>query len=277
MELPFGRIICIGAGKMGGALVDGWLCRGVAPNRLTLVDPALRAGASWIGRGVRALGTADDLQPQEADLLVLAVKPQLMDGVLASLVHLDHGGLTVLSIAAVISLASLDQAFPKAACVRSMPNTPASVGAGITACFGPALGERRAEGISALLEAVGTVIWLEHESQMDAVTALSGSGPAYVFHMVEALAQAGQALGLSGEAAMALARQTVVGAGALLAASPDSTEQLRVNVTSPGGTTAAGLAVLRDSGALAALMEATLRAAHDRSRALGASSAPPKT
>jgi pyrroline-5-carboxylate reductase len=272
-EAPqFKSIVVIGAGKMGSALVEGWLKQGVDPHTLHLVDPALaRDDSRWRGRGVGchvAPGTLKDANP---DLLVLAIKPQMMNRALPVLARFDHAGLTVLSIAAGTMLGTLQAAFPHAVCIRSMPNTPAAVGAGITACFGPQADAKQRAGITGLLAAVGQVVWVEREQDMDAVTAVSGSGPAYVFHLVEALAEAAEALGLPPETAMALARQTVIGSGRLLEQSDESAARLRQNVTSPGGTTEAGLAVLRESGKLAALMQATTRAAFDRSIALAAS------
>lgn len=269
---PFQNIVVVGAGKMGGALVEGWLKQGVNPQSLHLVDPAFAEDDTrWRARGIDCHVTAGTLKDTAPDLLLLSIKPQMMDNVLPSLAALDHAGLTVLSIAAGTTLGTLQGSFPKAVSIRSMPNTPAAVGAGITACYGPDAQPQTRAGITSLLSAVGQVVWVEREQDMDAVTAVSGSGPAYVFHMVEALAEAGEALGLPPETAMELARQTIVGAGRLLEESDESAAQLRQNVTSPGGTTAAGLAELRDTGRLSELMQATTRAAFDRSIALAAS------
>jgi pyrroline-5-carboxylate reductase len=274
----FESIVVIGAGKMGGALVDGWIAQGVNPASVYLVDPALaKDDRGWRAKGVGCFASVDDLTIGEPALLLLAIKPQMMETVLPGLAPLDHNGLTVLSIAAGTTLATLQTAFPKAVCIRTMPNTPAAVGAGITAAFGPDVTVDVQAGVTALLEAVGQVVWLDTELAMDAVTAVSGSGPAYVFHMVEALAEAGITLGLSAETAMALARQTIVGAGELLAQSHETAAQLRTNVTSPGGTTAAGLSVLRDTGKLTDLMCDTTKAAFDRSVALAASKDVPKS
>lgn len=268
----FDSIVVIGAGKMGGALVDGWLAQGVDPASIRLVDPALETDdRGWPARGVSCFGSVEALDIRHPALVLLAIKPQMIAAVLPGLAGLDHDGLTVLSIAAGTTLATLQGAFPKAVSIRSMPNTPAAVGAGIAAAYGPDTSQTVREGVTALLKAVGQVVWVDGERAMDAVTAVSGSGPAYVFHMVEALAEAGEALGLPAETAMALARQTVVGSGKLLADANESAAQLRVNVTSPGGTTAAGLSVLRDTGRLADLMRETTKAAFDRSVALAAS------
>ena len=270
----FDSIVVIGAGRMGGALVDGWLARGVLAASIRLVDPAMAEDdRGWRAKGVGCFAAVEMLDVQAPALVMLAIKPQMMGAVLPGLAGLDHDGLTVLSVAAGTTLGTLQTAFPKAVCIRSMPNTPAAVGAGITAAYGPEASTSVKAGVTSLLQAVGQVVWVDDEVAMDAVTAVSGSGPAYVFHLVEALAEAGEALGLSSETAMALARQTVVGSGALLAASEETAAQLRVNVTSPGGTTAAGLDILRDSGRLADLMRDTTKAAFDRSVALAASKA----
>lgn len=274
MAAAFDSIVVIGAGKMGGALVDGWLARGVSASSVRLVDPTLaEADRGWRAKGVGCFASADTLDVAAPALVMLAIKPQMMDAVLRGLTPLDHDGLTVLSVAAGTTLGTLRAAFPKAVCIRCMPNTPAAVGAGITAAYGPDADDVVKAGITDLLEAVGHVVWVDDEPSMDAATAVSGSGPAYVFHMVEALAEAGETLGLSPETAMELARQTVVGSGALLGASEESAAQLRINVTSPGGTTAAGLEMLRDSGRLADLMRDTTKAAFDRSVSLAASKA----
>ncbi|MEM6711256.1 MAG: pyrroline-5-carboxylate reductase [Pseudomonadota bacterium] len=270
--LPFQRFLVVGAGKMGGALVEGWLAQGVPPSSITLIDPAFTAGLGpWTSRGVTCLPSLDTFNGDAPDLLMLAVKPQMMGEVLPALASFDRGELTVVSIAAGTTLETLQSAFPKATLVRTMPNTPAAIGAGMTAAYSVNEGAATRGGVTTLLEAVGKVIWVDSEDAMDAVTAVSGSGPAYVFHMVEALAEAGESLGLSAETAQILARQTVVGAGALLGQSDETAAQLRCNVTSPGGTTAAGLAELMETGRLADLMRNTVKAAHRRSRELAAS------
>ena len=269
MSGPFSTLLVVGAGKMGGALVDGWLAQGVPAGSIHLVDPAFaQSDHGWPAKGVAIHASAADADGLRPDLLMLAIKPQAMDAVLPGLAVFDHPDLTVLSIAAGTTRQRLGDAFPCACVIRSMPNTPAAVGQGATAVYGPDAGDAVRVGVTALLAAVGTVVWLDDEALMDAVTALSGSGPAYVFHMVEAMAEAGEALGLPADTALALARQTVVGSGALLGASEESAAQLRTNVTSPGGTTAAGLSILRDGGRLTALMTDTLIAARDRSKDL---------
>lgn len=270
----FKKIVVVGAGKMGSALVDGWLAGGTPASIVHLIDPVFAdKDLGWPAKGVSVFASIDDLTADDhrpADLVMLAIKPQMMVKVLPGLSVLDHGGLTVLSVAAGTTLGTLQSAFPQALCVRTMPNTPAAVGQGITAAFAPGADQALRGALSGLLQAVGQVVWVEAERDIDAVTAVSGSGPAYVFHMVEALAQAGVEVGLTPETAMQLARQTIVGSGALLAASDDSAEQLRVNVTSPAGTTAAGLGVLQETGRLRDLMTDTVKAAYDRSVELAA-------
>jgi pyrroline-5-carboxylate reductase len=238
-------LVLLGCGKMGSALLAGWLARGLAASAVTVLDPA---PSDWL----RGLGVGLNTPlPAAPAVVVLAVKPQMMGAALPGLAALGNGATLFISIAAGTTLARLAETLgARTPIIRTMPNTPAAIGAGITALIGNAAASpdqmALAEG---LMAAVGQTVRLERESQMDAVTALSGSGPAYVFHLIEAMAQAGQALGLAPDMAMALARATVTGAGALAAADPTSAAQLRANVTSPGGTTAAALSVLMDAEA----------------------------
>jgi len=257
-------LLLVGCGKMGGALLDGWLARGLRPGAVHVMDPAPEPGLA--ARGVRLEG----LPPADPAVLVLAVKPQMMDAVLPGLAAYGGGGTLILSVAAGTTLARLERAFPGAAIVRAMPNTPAAIGQGISAIVGnDRAGPQALDLAQSLMEAVGRVVRLEGEHQMDAVTGLSGSGPAYVFHLIEAMTDAGEAVGLPREMALELARATVAGAGALAIASDTPPARLRENVTSPGGTTAAGLAVLMDPGAgLRPLMRATVAAATARGREL---------
>jgi pyrroline-5-carboxylate reductase len=210
--------------------------------------------------------------PTDPALVLIAVKPQMMGAALPTLAAMGGGRTLFVSVAAGTPLAAYEAALGDGSpIVRCMPNTPAAVGQGITALIGNSFVTEEQMSLSeALLQAVGQTVRLEAEEQMDAVTALSGSGPAYVFHMIECLAAAGEAEGLSPELAMKLAQATVAGAGALAEGSDDSPSQLRVNVTSPNGTTQAGLEVLMDEGAgLPPLIRATVKAAADRSRELG--------
>lgn len=258
-------LVLLGCGKMGSALLAGWLARGVKPGAVWVLEPN---PSDWLsGQGVHLNAGL----PPDPAVALIAVKPQMMGAALPGLAALGAGVLFV-SIAAGTTLAALDATLGGGRrVVRAMPNTPAAVGRGITALVGNA----RADGADldlaeALLAAVGQVVRLPDEGLMDAVTAVSGSGPAYVFHMIEALAAAGAAQGLPADLAMQLARATVCGAGELAQQSAESAAQLRINVTSPGGTTAAALAVLMDEGAgLPPLMARAVAAAAARGRELG--------
>jgi pyrroline-5-carboxylate reductase len=258
-------LVLLGCGKMGGAMLEGWLKGGLDPKSVQVLDPY---PSDWL-RGLEGQGVAinpPSLAP--ATVAVIAVKPQMMAEAAPRLAALAAGGTVFLSIAAGTPIAAFERMFGAgAAIVRAMPNTPAAVGRGISALIGNTrVTEAQLAMAEALLGAVGQTVRLESEEQMHAVTGLSGSGPAYVFHMIEAMAAAGAAAGLPEDLAMRLARATVAGAGALADASPESAEQLRINVTSPGGTTAAGLKVLMP--ALPGLMTETVAAAARRSREL---------
>lgn len=256
-------LVLVGCGRMGGALLDGWLKSGLLAGAVHVIDPNPRPELSGLGVSVNG-----DLPPDPA-VLVIAVKPQMMADVLP---RLSVGGDTlVVSVAAGVTIAAYEAAFPGAPIVRTMPNTPAAIGQGVTAIIGNVLaGPTELDLAEGLMAAVGRVVRLQAEGQMDAVTALSGSGPAYVFHMIEAMAAAGEAEGLAPDLALTLARATVAGAGALAVAEDEDPAKLRQNVTSPAGTTAAGLAVLMDAGSgLPPLMRATVAAAAARSRELG--------
>lgn len=258
-------LVLVGCGRMGGALLRGWLAQGLAPASVHVIDPAPPA---WVAeRGVQTEG----IMPPDPAVLVLAVKPQMMGGVLPDLRALGQGGTLVVSVAAGVTLATYDAAFPGAAVVRAMPNTPAAIGQGITAIIGNARADEAQMALAeALMQAVGRVVRLDDEAQMDAVTAVSGSGPAYVFHLIETLAAAGQAEGLPPAMALQLARATVAGAGQLAASDDADPASLREAVTSPGGTTAAGLAHLMDADiGLPPLMRRTVAAAAARGRELG--------
>jgi pyrroline-5-carboxylate reductase len=265
-----GPVMLIGAGKMGVALARGWLDAGLPPNNLVIVDPAPGSAAKELAEdyGLTLNGEAYGLQP---NVLVLAVKPQIMDAVLATLAPVVGPNTLALSIAAGIDIERLARGLGMGRVVRTMPNTPAQIGKGITgAVAGPEVSDKDKGLASALLEAAGPVVWFDREAQLDVVTAISGSGPAYVFHLVEALAAAGKKMGLSDATAELLARQTVIGSAALLDAEPSSSPAvLRQNVTSPNGTTAAGLAVLMEG--LTPLVEQTAEAARKRSEELGRS------
>ncbi len=267
---PGGPVLLIGAGKMGGALLDGWLARGLDPASVFVIDPALPEPAreKIEKSGCRLGAQAGDFSDPAA--IVLAVKPQTAEGALPPAAAFAGGGTVVISIMAGVTLATIGAAFPEGqAIVRAMPNTPAAVGRGVTGAFaGPAVSEGQKAVADALLRAVGEVVWVSEESLIDALTGVSGSGPAYVFLLAETLAKAGVAAGLPPELAETLARKTVEGAGELLRRSAEPPEILRRNVTSPGGTTAAALDVLMGEGGLAPLMEKAVAAAVRRAKEL---------
>jgi len=268
-----GTVLLAGAGKMGTALMQGWLARGLPASSILIQEPALSAETAAVvsQHGIRAEAAYAALDAPPA-VIVAAVKPQVMDQVFAPLAKLAGPDTVVLSIAAGRSIASFEKHLaPGIAVVRAMPNTPAAIGRGITGAAGNAhLTAAQKATCDALLSAVGEVVWVRDEGLIDAVTAVSGSGPAYVFLLAECLAEAGRAAGLDAETAMALARATVSGAGELLHRSPLDAGTLRQNVTSPGGTTAAALAVLmRDADGLQSLMTEAVLAAKKRGRDLG--------
>jgi pyrroline-5-carboxylate reductase len=260
-------LVLLGCGKMGSAMLAGWLDGGLPTASVWVRDPN---PSDWL-RSLAGLNLNTDL-PDAPAMVLIAVKPQMMGDALPALQALGDGDTVFLSVAAGVPIARYaDLLGARTPIIRAMPNTPAAVGRGITALIGNAhvspIALDRAE---ALLRAVGQTVRLEDESQMDAVTAVSGSGPAYVFHMIEALAAAAEAEGLAPDLALHLAQATVAGAGALAEGAPETPSQLRENVTSPNGTTAAGLAVLMDPATgLPPLMRATVKAAAERSRELG--------
>ena len=259
-------LVLLGCGKMGSALLEGWLKQGLPAASVHVLEPR---PSDWL----QATGVAiNQGLPDAPAVALLAVKPQMMGEALPSLQALGGGGTLFISIAAGTSLQTLEASLGAGTpIVRVMPNTPAAVGRGISALIGNAHASEAQEALAgSLMAAVGEVVTLENEGQMDAVTGVSGSGPAYVFHMIEALAAAGEAQGLAPDLAMKLARATVCGAGELAHQSPESAAQLRINVTSPGGTTAAGLAQLMDEETgLPPLMRRTVAAATERSKELG--------
>ena len=259
------RLVLIGAGKMGGAMAQGWLDAGLPAASLTIVepDPSPEIASLAASRGV-ALNPHGEVAP---DVLVLAVKPQSLDQVAPKIAALAAERTLLLSIIAGKTIGNLMARLPQArAVVRAMPNTPAAIGRGVTAAFANAdvnAGQRR--WCERLLGAVGAFFWLEDEGAIDAVTAISGSGPAYVFALTEALAAAAERLGLPAELSMGLARGTVEGAAELMRReSATAPATLRQNVTSPGGTTAAALAVLKDARGLDDLMARATAAARAR-------------
>ena len=271
-SVQFNFTLClVGAGNMGGAMLGGWLAEGLPPEQVTVIDPSPSpaTAALMAETGIAHFAQApDDLEP---GVLVLAVKPQIMDEALPSLAGMMGLHTVAVSIAAGKTIASLEKGLGggNLAVVRTMPNTPALVRRGITvACANRfATAEQRAN-VDLLLKAIGAVEWVEDENLIDAVTAVSGSGPAYVFHLAECMAEAGIKAGLPADLAMKLARETVSGAGELLAWSNETPAQLRRNVTSPNGTTAAALEVLMGQHAMETLFEVAIAAAKKRSQEL---------
>ena len=263
-----GTILLVGAGKMGSAMLEGWLAIGLPAARVAVIEPQRSAAlAALASQGVRL--NPSQGSDREVAAVVIAVKPQVAPEVMPTLAPFVGATTVVVSIMAGRTLRFLEASLPTAALVRAMPNTPAAIGRGITVAVPNArVSEPQRDLVHALLLAVSKVEWTDDEGLMDAVTALSGSGPAYVFLLAEAMARAGCAAGLPPALAQALARVTVAGSGELLHRSPLDASTLRENVTSPGGTTAAALEVLMAKDGLQALMNRAIAAATERSREL---------
>ena len=271
------QITLLGCGKMGSAMLEGWLADTNLDANFTIIEPH-QTHLGWL-QGQKSVRLYADCAAANADgapvstMIVLAVKPQMMDDAIAGLGNMKHADCAYLSIAAGISTGWLKQRLGDAAIViRAMPNTPAAIGKGITALYADAPNQAHnlARNLaSQLLAAVGQVVHVQDEALMDGVTALSGSGPAYVFLLVEAMTEAGIKAGLPDDLAAELAKATVCGAGALMAAVDTAPAILRENVTSKGGTTAAALAVLMADDGLASLMTKAVAAAKARSIELG--------
>ena len=263
-----GSLLLVGAGKMGGAMLDGWIARGLAPKRIVVIEPQP-------GKAVKALTRRGiKLNPKgkiaAAAAIVIAVKPQSAPDAVPPLRPYVGKTTLVLSIMAGRTIGFLEKSLPpNTAIVRAMPNTPASIGRGISVAVGNAKVSARQRKLAGhLLAAIGKVEWASDETLMDAVTALSGSGPAYVFLLAEAMTKAGISAGLPADLASRLARETVAGSGELLHRSTLDAATLRQNVTSPGGTTAAALEVLMGPGGFDELLTKAIVAATRRSRQL---------
>jgi pyrroline-5-carboxylate reductase len=263
-----GTLVLVGAGKMGSALIEGWLRSGLDAENVAVLEPQPSPQIAALGgRGAR-------LNPQVRTLadvaaIVVAVKPQVAGEVLRTLAPMIGPVTLVVSIMAGRTLQFLSGALARpCALVRAMPNLPAAIGRGITVAVAQSASDAQRDLAHRLLCAIGAVEWIADEALMDAVTAVSGSGPAYVFLLAEALAQAGAAAGLPPRLAEVLARETIAGSGELLHRSALDAATLRQNVTSPGGTTAAALAVLMGQNGLVPLMRAAIAAATRRSREL---------
>ncbi len=260
-------LVLLGCGKMGSAMLQGWLKGGLPESSVWILDPR---PSDWL----KSLGGLhlNETLPEDPAIVIVAVKPQMMGEALPALKRLGDGATLFLSVAAGTPLSVFEAALGhRTPLIRAMPNTPAAVGRGVTALVGNAIsGEEQMILAEGLMSAVGQTVRLDHEGQMDAVTAVSGSGPAYVFHLIETMAAAGEAEGLPADLSLKLARATVAGAGALAENADEDPGQLRVNVTSPGGTTAAALAVLMDpETGFPALLHRAIKAAAERGRELG--------
>jgi len=263
-----GTLVLVGAGKMGSAMLDGWLARGLDPKKIIVIEPEpVKAVKALARRGVK-------LNPKDkvgvASAIVIAVKPQSAPEALPQLARYIDKATLVLSIMAGRTVGFLEKLLPAGtAIVRAMPNTPAAIGRGISVAVANAkISKRQRKQASDLLAAIGKVEWVPDEALMDAVTALSGSGPAYIFLLAECMTRAGVAAGLPPELATRLARETVAGSAELLHRSDLDAATLRQNVTSPGGTTAAALEVLMGPGGFDQLLTQAIAAATRRSRDL---------
>jgi len=265
-------ILLVGCGNMGQAMLGGWIETNVKPNDIFVVDPVSKNLDAARMKGCRAFSSPllieETYQP---DVVVLAVKPQVMEDVIPTYRRYAEKGALILSIAAGTHISLFEQYFgADAAVIRTMPNTPAAIRKGmLVSCANSHVSDEQREICDTLMNAIGVAAWVDDEIHMDAVTGLSGSGPAYVFHMIEAMTAAGIAEGLPEELAVTLAKVTVAGAGELALQSDIDIAQLRKNVTSPNGTTAAGLDVLMGQDGLNSLMTKTVAAAAKRSRELG--------
>jgi pyrroline-5-carboxylate reductase len=262
------NVVLIGAGKMGGALLEGWVSLGLDAARIAVLEPEPAASIeALVARGLRVNPDTASMRP---DAILLAVKPQIAPDIMPKVAAVMSPSTVVVSIMAGRTIDFLANALPPgAAVVRAMPNTPAAIGRGITvAVANSRVSSAQRQLADGLLAATGVVEWIADETLMDAVTAVSGSGPAYVFLLTESLARAGEKAGLPAKLAMRLARATVVGSGELLHRSAIDPAALRQNVTSPGGTTAAALEVLMAPDGLHRLMERAVAAATRRGREL---------
>lgn len=255
-------LFLVGGGKMGMALLDGWLGAGLTPSQFFVQEPT--PSEALKNSGVTLNPDAQALADKAPAITILAIKPQFIETVLPQL-GLPKGSLVV-SLMAGVPLATLGHMLGEnLACIRTMPNTPAAIGKGMTGLFADAkTTPQQRDAAEALLQAVGQTVWLDTEAEIDAVTAISGSGPAYVFHMAEAMAAAGEQLGLPAAMARQLAEQTLIGAAAMLEQTDTSSAQLRQNVTSPGGTTQAALDVLMAENGLTPLLQRATKAAATR-------------
>jgi pyrroline-5-carboxylate reductase len=262
-----GRLWLVGCGNMGGAMLRGWIADGLDPTSVTVIDPFV----DGLPDGVRVVRSAEALAGEQADLLLLAVKPQLLDDVTPAIAPLVGAGTVMLSILAGVEVDALRTRFPAAqAVVRIMPNTPAAIGKGVLALFGDSADMAVNDRIAAMMRPLGLVEWIAAERLFDAVTALSGCGPAFVFRFIDAMAQAGAALGLPDDQAARFALATVEGAALLAAQAGESPAILADRVASPGGSTREGMNRLDRDGDLFRLLAETLDASARRNAEMAA-------
>jgi pyrroline-5-carboxylate reductase len=265
-----GTLVLAGAGKMGSAMLEGWLKAGANPKNIVAIDPKPPQDVVelLVRHAIRHNPTISSIT--DAEVIVVAVKPQVTEDVLPNLVGLKSSRPLILSVAAGKTIATFAKHFgDDAAIIRTIPNTPAAIGRGITAMSANAnVNQTQMTMAKALLDSTGEVVTVENESMIDLVTAVSGSGPAYVFYLTECLANAGVKIGLPPDLAMQLARATVSGSGELMRQSGIDAATLRQNVTSPNGTTYAALQVLMADDGMKPLFEKAIQAAADRSKEL---------
>lgn len=255
----FPELLIIGCGNMGSAMLRGWLAGGVSPEQFTVVDPAV----SDLPDGVRLHQSTVELD-HRFDALLLGIKPQMLSSLAPEIAAILKPDALVISILAGAQTDRLATYFPSARIARLMPNLAAAIGKSPMGLFSNDLDNYAQRKLDAALAPLGTPVWIDNEAQMDAVTALAGSGPAFVYRFIDALTQGGIATGLSKDVATKLALSMVEGATQLAAGSSENPAELAAHVTSPGGTTAAGLSVLDNAGALQDLVTKTLAAARDR-------------
>lgn len=265
------RMWLVGCGAMGGALLARWLEAGLSASQITVIDPDPRGLPPGFAGAVVPDAISAWAHAPEPTLVVLGIKPQLLPRLAPGLSHMLRPAPVLLSMLAGIESQTLATLFPGAPIIRMMPNTPARIGRGMTALFARGASPADKAAIDWLMETTGAVRWLSSEAQFDAVTAVSGSGPAYVFRFMEALAAAAEEAGLPADIALQLSIETVAGAGELARVSAVHPSVLRENVTSPKGTTAAGLAALDGDGLLSGLIRSAVTAASDRSKELATS------
>jgi pyrroline-5-carboxylate reductase len=261
--------LLVGGGRMGGALLKSWIAQGIGP--VAVIEPNAKKNLATLARanGIRLSKTIDDATTLPVSACVIALKPQVLRNEAARLRPIARSGALMVSIAAGTDIPSLRKAWGSASIVRAMPNTPGAIGKGITALYAPRSVAREKRRLAErLMAGLGETLWVDREEWIDAVTAVSGSGPAYVFLFVEALASAARRQGLPDQIADRLARATVSGAGALLDFDGRGAAELRADVTSPGGTTEAALQVLMKNAALTKLVGRAVAAANSRAREL---------